>query len=182
MREVSRTHHAGGHRPYRLEHSTAAERMERTSLLLATEGEYGVVTALARELGTSRQFLYYYSAGTHADGAGAGPGPRSGRPTVDRRLVVDRTALERAVLVLSQVGHASVRGIQECLEEMWGVARSVGWIEGVLQEAAERGVAIAGVVADGAEGLRAGARGGVAGAAAGPRAHLARPGANRAGA
>lgn len=59
MREVSRTHHAGGHRPYQLEHTTAAERMERTSLLLATEGEYGVVTALARELGTSRQFLYY---------------------------------------------------------------------------------------------------------------------------
>jgi len=50
--------------------------------------------------------------------------------------VVDEAAVERAVLVLSQVGHASVRGVQESLGEMLGVERSAGWIEGVLQEAA----------------------------------------------
>jgi hypothetical protein len=70
-----------------------------------------------------------------------------GRPTVDGRLVIDRAAVERAAVeraavVLSQVGPAAVRGIQECLAEVLGVERSVGWVEGVLQEAARRADAV----------------------------------------
>lgn len=42
-----------------------------------------------------------------------------------------------------------MRGIQECLEEMVGVERSVGWIEGVLQEAGRRAEALV-AVPDGA--------------------------------
>jgi len=205
--------------PYRLEDITAAERMEVATLLLAAEGAYGLVTGLARELGTSRQFLYDLRDRARTALAQAVVPGRAGRPTREARLVIDRHAVERDVVVLSQVGHASVRGIQECLEEMVGVERSVGWIEGVLQEAGrraeglvavpdgprqvaadevyaggqpvlevveprsgliltlahaerrdetawgcawldleERGVRIDGVVADGAEGLRAGAR------------------------
>ena len=205
--------------PYRLEHITAAERMAVATVLLAGEGQYGVVTALAGALGTSRQFLYTLRDRARTALAQAVAPGRPGRPTVAAQLVVDRAAVERDVVILSQVAHASVRGIQECLEEMVGVERSVGWIEGVLQEAArraegltpvpegprqvaadevyaagapvlevveprsgliltlehaerrdetawgcawlelaERGVEIDGVVADGAEGLRAGAR------------------------
>ncbi len=205
--------------PYRLEDITAAERTKVATLLLAAEGEYGLVTGLARELGTSRQFLYdLRDRARTALTQAVAPG-RAGRPAQDERLVIDRHAVARDVVVLSQVAHASVRGIQECLEEMVGVERSVGWIEGVLQEAGrraeglvavpegprqvaadevyaggqpvlevveprsgliltldpapcrdetawgcawldleERGVEVDGVVADGAEGLRAGAR------------------------
>ena len=56
--------------------------------------------------------------------------------------MIDRAAVERAAVVLSQVGPAAVRGIQECLAEVLGVERSVGWVEGVLQEAARRADAV----------------------------------------
>ncbi len=44
--------------PYRLEDSTAAERMEVATLLRAAEGASGLGTGLARERSTSRQFVY----------------------------------------------------------------------------------------------------------------------------
>jgi hypothetical protein len=49
--------------PDRLEHITAAERVEIASLLLATEGAYGVVSGLARELGWARRASSYTSCG-----------------------------------------------------------------------------------------------------------------------
>jgi len=205
--------------PYRLEHITADARVEIGCACLLFAGTYGLMTHLAREVGVSRQFLYKMRARTRAALEQALAPGVAGRPAVEERLVVDDAVVERAVLVLSQVGHASVRGVQESLAEILGVERSVGWIEGVLQEAArraegltaapegprqvaadevyaagqpvlevveprsglilaleptptrdetawgctwldlaERGVQIGGVVADGAEGLRAGAR------------------------
>jgi len=124
--------------PYRLEDITAAERMEVATLLLAAEGAYGLVTGLARERGTSRPFLYALRDRARTALAQAVVPGRAGRPTREAGVVIDRHAVERDVVVLSQVVHASVRGIQECLEEMVGVERSVGWIEGVLQEAGRR--------------------------------------------
>jgi len=97
--------------PDRLEHITAAERVEIASLLLATEGAYGVVSGLARELGTSHQFLYELRARARAAMERAVAPGQPGRPTVDGRLVIDRAAVERAAVVLSQVGPAAVRGI-----------------------------------------------------------------------
>jgi hypothetical protein len=58
-------------------------------------------------------------------------------------LVIDRAAVERAVLVLHQVVHGSVRGIQECLAEILETDRSVGTIQGILGTAAERARALA---------------------------------------
>src|SRR5205814_23441 len=56
--------------------------------------------------------------------------------------VVDRRALERAVLVLHQGASASVRAIQTCLAELLEVRRSVGWVQGVLATAAQRARAL----------------------------------------
>jgi hypothetical protein len=124
--------------PYRLEHITTAERADLACLLLTYAGQYGLVTHLAGALGTSRQFLYRLRD-TARDALEQALAARPvGRPGVDQRLHVDRVSIERSVLVLSQVAHASVRGIQECLTEILGLERSVGWIEGVLQDAAQR--------------------------------------------
>jgi len=102
MLEVSRTQETKESiMPYRLEDSTAAERMEVATLLLAAEGAYGLVTGLARELGTSRQFLYALRDRARTALAQAVVPGRAGRPTRDARVVIDRHAVERDVVVLS---------------------------------------------------------------------------------
>ena len=124
--------------PFRLEHITLADRVELGCACLLAAGQYGLMTDLAAALGTSRQFLYTLRARAQAAlEAALAPGA-PGRPRVDARPASDRTAVARAILVLSQVAHASVRDIQECLGELLGVQRSVGAIEAVLQEAAAR--------------------------------------------
>lgn len=124
--------------PFQLEHITLAERVELGCRCVVLAGQYGLITGLAREYGTSRQFLYDLRDRTRAAVEQAlGPG-RPGRPAIDQRLVVDRAAVERAVLVLHQVVHGSVRGIQECLAEILETDRSVGAIQAILTAAAER--------------------------------------------
>ncbi len=99
--------------PFRLEHITLAERVDLGCLCLLGAGQYGLITALAGELGTSRQFLYTLRARAHqALERALAPG-QPGRPARDQRLVVDELAVQRAILVLSQVAQASVREIQE---------------------------------------------------------------------
>ena len=61
--------------------------------------------------------------------------------------MVEDLAVQRAVLVLSQVAQASVREIQECLRDVLGIERSVGYIAGVVQEAGRRAQALAVVAA-----------------------------------
>ncbi len=124
--------------PFRLEHITLPERVELGCRCLLCAGQYGLVTGLAHQYGTSRQFLYNLrqKAQTALENALAPGVP--GRPTLDQRLVVDRTVLDRAILVLNQVVHGSVRGIQECLAEILQVQRSLGAIHAVLVEAAKR--------------------------------------------
>jgi hypothetical protein len=127
---------------YRLEHITTAERVELGCASLLFAGQYGLMSGLARDYGTSRQFLYTLRARTRASLEPALAPGRSGRPAVDRRLVVDGVAVARAVLVLHQVAHASVRGIQECLAEILRVRRSPAAIQATLAEAAERARAL----------------------------------------
>jgi hypothetical protein len=124
--------------PFRLEHITLADRIELGCILLLDGAQYGFVTELAREYDTSRQFLYTLrqKAETALKRALA-PGT-SGRPLLNQRLVVDDLALKRAILVLNQVTHASVRAIQESLAQILQVERSLGAIHGVLAEAAGR--------------------------------------------
>src|SRR5438105_1074156 len=142
MLEVSRLGIQEDLMPYRLEHITVEERVAVGCACLLCAGEYGVVTHLAHELGTSRQFLYDLRArAQEALERAVAPGT-PGRPAPAGTLSLDRAAVSRAILVLSQVAHASVRGIQECLREMLGVERSVGAIQAVLTEAAQRAEAV----------------------------------------
>ncbi len=124
--------------PFRLEHITLEQRVNLGCECLLFGGRYGVMTGLARGFGTSRQFLYTLRDRTRAALEQALAPGAAGRPAIDQRLVVDRLAVERAVLVLHPVAHASVRTIQECVAEVLQVERSVGTIQGIVAEAAER--------------------------------------------
>jgi hypothetical protein len=94
--------------------------------LLAHEGEYGVVTAVSRASGVSRQSLYAWRergrAALSAAFAPPPPGP----------------AAARGILTLLVSGHASYRGIQVCLRELAGRDVSLGAIAGVVAAAGRR--------------------------------------------
>lgn len=128
--------------PYRLEHITTEDRVRLGCAMVARAGEYGLVTRLAREYGVSRQTLYGLRDRTRvAAEAELSPRPPGPKP-VDERLRVDELAVSRAILVLNQAAHASVRVIGECVEEILGVRRSIGSICGVLKGAASRARAL----------------------------------------
>lgn len=110
--------------------STARERVEWVSQLLAGSGTYGLVTLLSRTAGVSRQTLYTWA--------------EQGRVALEQAFEprdVERTItpeLERQVLSLLVEAHATARGIQASL---WQVARrrvSLGTISAIVQEAQRR--------------------------------------------
>jgi hypothetical protein len=124
--------------PFRLEHITLADRMVLGCQCLLFAGQYGFITGLAHDYGTSRQFFYdLRGKAQNALEIALAPGT-PGRSVSAHQLEIDRALLDRAVVVLNQVAHASVRGIQECLLEILEVKRSIGAIHGVLVEAAGR--------------------------------------------
>jgi hypothetical protein len=113
--------------------STPAERVPWISTLLAHEGEYGVVTAVSRACGASRQTLYAWrERGRAAVAAAFAPAP----------AVFATPGLARSVLTLLVSGHASYRGIQTCLREVLGWEVSLGTITGVVAEAGTRAQAL----------------------------------------
>lgn len=118
--------------------STSAERVVWISHLLAHEGDYGVVTRLSREIGVSRQTLTTWR--------------RWGRTVLERGVGADvptpiAATLERSVLTLLVVGHASFRGIQACLAELFGWKVSVATIAAVVAEAGQRAETVLGNLA-----------------------------------
>ena len=113
--------------------STAEQRAQVVSQMIAHAGEYGVVTALSRTLGVSRQTLYTWEAlglaALEAAFTPAAPAP------------VRSPAVERAVLTLLVAGHASYRGIQACLDALGYGHVSLGTIAAISAEAQRRALA-----------------------------------------
>src|SRR6266496_3266336 len=115
--------------PFRRQHITAEERVALGCACVLFAGRYGLITDLARTHGVSRRFLYRLRERARAGlERGLGPG-RPGRP-------------RRAAVVRHRVAHASVRAIRACLAEVLRVERSVGWVQGVVAEAAGRARAL----------------------------------------
>jgi hypothetical protein len=117
------------------QHISLKERMEVGIAAAVGRGTYGLVTGLARELGTSRKFIY--DLAERARGAtqeAMRPTPPGPKPP-SRTLVVDRRGLDRAIVTLGMVGKVSERGIADCLGEIYGCEPSVGYVSGVLERA-----------------------------------------------
>lgn len=130
--------------PFRRQDITTERRIKLGCYCVLQAGRYGLMSELADEYGVSRQFLYRLRDRARA-ALEEEVGPRRvGRPRRAGRAGpgLDRRVLERAVLTLHQVAHASVRGIRACLQEVLGVRRSVGWVQGVVAGAARRARAV----------------------------------------
>ncbi len=113
--------------------STVTQRVEWVSELLASSGNYGVVSQLSRTIGVSRQTLYNWKAKGQA-------ALRAALAPAKDRMAGDEIQLERAIVTLLIDGHASYRGIQRCLGELVGQHVSMGRIARVVQEAGARAV------------------------------------------
>jgi hypothetical protein len=100
--------------------------------LLALAGVYGIVTALSRRTGVSRQTLYTWRAQGHAALiAACTPAPAA--PAAP--------PLARAILTLWADGHASYRSIARALPALGYPAVSLGTITAVLADAQTRALA-----------------------------------------
>lgn len=118
-------------------HITAEDRAQIGFLAILQQGTYGFVTNLARDLDTSRKFIYTLAnrVRTAAEEAlvpqSPGPAPRR------HAIIVDRCRLDRAIVTLGLVAHASQRAIADCLGEIYEVEPSLGYINGVLSLASK---------------------------------------------
>ena len=112
--------------------STASQRAEWVSQLLADSGTYGVVSHLSQLSGVSRQTLYNWKA------KGQAALEHVLRPIPTPVKAEPKVQLERAILTLLVEGHASYRGIQRCLEMLLGVHVSLGTIASVVQSAGQQ--------------------------------------------
>src|SRR3989440_9347346 len=111
-----------------LHSSTAQQRAQWVSILVAQEGSYGVVSQLGKEAKVSRQTLYSWKA----------KGRSALQAAFEPQEPPATIPLERAVLTLLVEGHASYRGIQTCLAVLLGQHVSLGTITAIVQEAGER--------------------------------------------
>src|SRR3989440_10400019 len=111
-----------------LHSSTAQQRAQWVSILVAQEGSYGVVSQLGQQAQVSRQTLYSWKA----------KGQRALQGAFEPKEPSAAIPLERAVLTLLVEGHASYRGIQTCLAVLLGQQVSLGTITALIQEAGAR--------------------------------------------
>jgi hypothetical protein len=117
------------------EHISLEERAAIGMVAALNRGVYGAVTGIAREMGTSRKFVYGLADRVvRAVSEAMAPSPPGPRPQ-SLRLEVDRRMLDRAIVTLAMAGGVSERGIAQCLGEIYRVRPSVGYIDGVLSRA-----------------------------------------------
>ena len=128
---------------YRIPHLDLSTRIELVAemLLPAQQRDWGRITQLAQRFGLSRTRLYDLKAqaqsALEAVLAPQNPGPKP----VDDRIVVDDAMVKRAISILPLV-KGSIRDIQIGLALLFGIERSVGYIQGILDEAGERAAAL----------------------------------------
>jgi transposase-like protein len=109
--------------------STPAERAQWTALMLAHQGEYGIVTRLSQAVGVSRPTLYAWreqaqQALLHAFT------PLSPPPRV--------SSIQARQILTAWMIHASTRGVQIAMRELASQGLSLATISAVLAEAEQR--------------------------------------------
>ena len=109
--------------------STPAERAQWTALMLAHQGEYGIVTRLSQDVGVSRPTLYAWREQAQQALLQAFT-PRPPPPRMP-------SSQARQILTAWMI-HASTRGVQIAMRELAGQGLSLSTITAVLAEAEQR--------------------------------------------
>jgi len=118
---------------YRLSHIDLSTRMALGLQMLDPMRTWGEVSQLARQYGVSRKFLYELCAqARHALQSALAP-KQAGRKPQPAQLVIDRSFLHRAMIVLATALPGTVRGIQLVLELLFERHCANGLISETLQ-------------------------------------------------
>ena len=118
------------------QHISVEQRVQIGVVAAMHKGSYGLVSGLARDLGTSRKFIYTLAERVRVAAAEALAPRRPGPAGREHAIVVDERRLDRAIVVLALVGRASQRAISDCLGKIYDIAPSLGYVNGVLKRAA----------------------------------------------
>lgn len=108
--------------------STPEQRAQWTAMLLAHQGEYGIVTHLSRQIGVSRQTLYAWRAQAE----------RALRSTFTPPPPPLRAPNRERQILTAWITHASDRGIQSAMRELAQQRVSLETITAVLAQAQQR--------------------------------------------
>jgi hypothetical protein len=119
------------------QHISVERRAQIGLQVVAQRGTYGLVTGLAREMNTSRKFIYGLGERVEAAITKALAPRKPGPKPLQQAVVVDEGHLQRSIVTLALVGHASERGIADCLDQICLVKPSLGYINKVLARASK---------------------------------------------
>jgi transposase-like protein len=109
--------------------STPEQRVQWTAMLLAHQGEYGLVTRLSRDIGVSRPTLYAWREQAQQAMLQAFRPPTPAAPLPGEQA--------RQILT-AWISHASARGIQTAMRELARQGVSLATITAVLAQAQQR--------------------------------------------
>ena len=127
-------------------HRSAARRLtddKRKAIALQALSSTEPISVLAARNGVSRPTVYRQISTATAALDEAFDSPRAAdTDQVLFMLPVTRQWLDQVILMLTMVGHVSFRGTLEIMRDLFGVSTSLGTIHTVLQQAAQRAIAI----------------------------------------
>ena len=119
---------------YQLAHLSLSTRLGLVNLMLNPSRPWGQVTALSREYGVSRKFLYELQQTAVSSIADALLPGRPGRKAENNLVEVDEAFLRRAIAVCMSVVPGTVRTVQLLLDLLFDVHRSSGYISQTAKE------------------------------------------------
>lgn len=124
---------------YRVSNLDLSTRIELVAemLLPANKRDWGQITKRAQEYGLTRERLYQLKRKAKSTLQEILAPQKAGRPAIDERIVVNEAMIKRAISIFPLL-KGSIRDIQLGLELLFGVQRSVGYINQTLHEAGER--------------------------------------------
>lgn len=120
---------------YRVSNLDLSTRIELVAemLLPANKRNWGRITKMAQECGLTRERLYQLKRKAKTTLQEILAPQKPGRPGIDERLVVNEAMIKRAISIFPLM-KGSTRDIQIGLELLFGVQRSVGYINQTLQQ------------------------------------------------
>ena len=118
---------------YRLDHIDLSTRMALGLRMCDSTRAWGEVSQLARKYGVSRKFLYELGAQTQRALQNALAPKPAGRKPQATQLVVDRSFLRRALLVMVTALPGTIRGIQLAFELLFGQHCAIGLLSETLR-------------------------------------------------
>jgi len=91
------------------------------------------VADISEKSGMSREYVYQQKEKVEIYAASLDEATKKGET-----IELNKEFIEKAILILALYCRSSLEGIQRALEDMLGIKRSIGYISGIINEAAER--------------------------------------------